>query len=231
MSILPPAAPPPALQAGGEIHHLSEVSFAHCCLHPRGEVASACSLTRRPWSWRWRLTHQKGAGSSVGGDGRGRDACKTSRDSHTGNSEAVETREPDGESRRLTAKADAKAVQQGRKKLGHFFSSRLQDRLFALPPATEPRKENAFAFLAFSVARGAATGTMATFARPVASSLAGINFDVYSDEDIKAISVKRIHNTPTLDSFNNPVPGGLYDPALGSWGDHVYVFSFPSFIL
>lgn len=34
--------------------------------------------------------------------------------------------------------------------------------------------------------------------------------------------MKRIHNTPTLDSFNNPVPGGLYDPALGSWGDHVY---------
>ncbi|KKK14769.1 hypothetical protein P175DRAFT_0522137 [Aspergillus ochraceoroseus IBT 24754] len=62
---------------------------------------------------------------------------------------------------------------------------------------------------------------MATFARPVASSISGIDFGVYSDEDIKAISVKRIHNTPTLDSFNNPVPGGLYDPALGAWGDHV----------
>ncbi|KAL4936371.1 hypothetical protein BDV06DRAFT_205199 [Aspergillus oleicola] len=62
---------------------------------------------------------------------------------------------------------------------------------------------------------------MATFARPVASQIAGINFDTYSDKDIKAISVKRIHNTPTLDSFNNPVPGGLYDPALGAWGDHV----------
>ncbi|KAL4996608.1 hypothetical protein BDV10DRAFT_108805 [Aspergillus recurvatus] len=62
---------------------------------------------------------------------------------------------------------------------------------------------------------------MATFARPVASAIAGINFDVYSDEDIKAISVKRIHNTPTLDSFNNPVPGGLYDTALGAWNDHV----------
>ncbi|KAF7168568.1 hypothetical protein CNMCM6106_003706 [Aspergillus hiratsukae] len=62
---------------------------------------------------------------------------------------------------------------------------------------------------------------MATFARPVASSISGIEFGVYSDEDIKSISVKRIHNTPTLDSFNNPVPGGLYDPALGAWGDHV----------
>lgn len=62
---------------------------------------------------------------------------------------------------------------------------------------------------------------MANFARPVASSIAGIDFGVYSNEDVKAISVKRIHNTPTLDSFNNPVPGGLYDPALGAWGDHV----------
>ncbi|KAL2823350.1 hypothetical protein BDW59DRAFT_97860 [Aspergillus cavernicola] len=62
---------------------------------------------------------------------------------------------------------------------------------------------------------------MATFARPVASSISGINFEVHSDEDIRAVSVKRIHNTPTLDSFNNPVPGGLYDPALGAWGDHV----------
>ncbi|KAL3468042.1 hypothetical protein BJX64DRAFT_83490 [Aspergillus heterothallicus] len=62
---------------------------------------------------------------------------------------------------------------------------------------------------------------MATFARPVASTIAGISFDAYADEDIKATSVKRIHNTPTLDSFNNPVPGGLYDPALGAWGDHV----------
>jgi DNA-directed RNA polymerase I subunit RPA1 len=65
--------------------------------------------------------------------------------------------------------------------------------------------------------------TMATFARPVASSIAGVEFTVYSDEEIKKLSVKRIHNTPTLDSFNNPVPGGLYDPAMGAWGDHVYV--------
>ncbi|KAJ9298020.1 hypothetical protein DTO271D3_1947 [Paecilomyces variotii] len=62
---------------------------------------------------------------------------------------------------------------------------------------------------------------MATFSKPVASSIAGIDFGVLSSEEIKAISVKRIHNTPTLDSFNNPVPGGLYDPALGAWGDHV----------
>lgn len=63
--------------------------------------------------------------------------------------------------------------------------------------------------------------TMATFARPVASTINGVDFNVYSEEEIKALSVKRIHNTPTLDSFNNPVPGGLQDPAMGAWGDHV----------
>ncbi|KAL1866279.1 hypothetical protein Plec18167_009119 [Paecilomyces lecythidis] len=62
---------------------------------------------------------------------------------------------------------------------------------------------------------------MATFTKPVASSIAGIDFGVLSSEEIRATSVKRIHNTPALDSFNNPVPGGLYDLALGAWGDHV----------
>ena len=63
---------------------------------------------------------------------------------------------------------------------------------------------------------------MASFTRPVASSIAGIDFGVLSNEEIKAVSVKRIYNTPSLDSFNNPVPGGLYDTALGAWGDHMY---------
>ena len=63
---------------------------------------------------------------------------------------------------------------------------------------------------------------MASFTKPVLSSIGGLEFGFLSNEDIKAVSVKRIHNTPTLDSFNNPVPGGLYDPALGAWEDHVY---------
>lgn len=63
---------------------------------------------------------------------------------------------------------------------------------------------------------------MASFTRPVDSSIAGIDFGVLSNEEIKAVSVKRIYNTPSLDSFNNPVPGGLYDTALGAWGDHMY---------
>ncbi|EEH40008.1 DNA-directed RNA polymerase I subunit RPA1 [Paracoccidioides lutzii Pb01] len=62
---------------------------------------------------------------------------------------------------------------------------------------------------------------MSSFARPVCSSIGEIDFGVLSDEEIKTISIKRIYNTPALDSLNNPVPGGLYDPALGAWGDHV----------
>lgn len=64
---------------------------------------------------------------------------------------------------------------------------------------------------------------MSSFAIPVSSSIGGIDFGVMSDEEIKAVSVKRIYNTPSLDSFNNPIPGGLYDAALGAWGDHMYV--------
>ncbi|EER42274.1 DNA-directed RNA polymerase I [Histoplasma capsulatum H143] len=62
---------------------------------------------------------------------------------------------------------------------------------------------------------------MASFTRPISSSIEGVDFRVLSNEEIKTISVKLIYNTPTLDSLNNPVPGGLYDPALGAWGDHI----------
>ncbi|KAI5291409.1 hypothetical protein KEM54_004944 [Ascosphaera aggregata] len=62
---------------------------------------------------------------------------------------------------------------------------------------------------------------MASFTRPVFSAIREVDFGFMTDEEIKRVSVKRIYNTPTLDSFNNPVPGGLYDPALGAWGDHI----------
>lgn len=67
---------------------------------------------------------------------------------------------------------------------------------------------------------------MASFTKPISSSIGEINFGFLLDEEISSVSVKRIYNTPTLDSLNNPVPGGLYDPALGSWGDHVYAIGF-----
>ncbi|KAK0706639.1 hypothetical protein B0T26DRAFT_756117 [Lasiosphaeria miniovina] len=56
-------------------------------------------------------------------------------------------------------------------------------------------------------------------AQPVASSLESVEFTLLTDDEIRAISVRRIENDSTFDTLLNPVPGGLYDPALGSWGD------------
>lgn len=52
-------------------------------------------------------------------------------------------------------------------------------------------------------------------ANPTLSTIANVHFGRLSAKDIEDISVRRIHVTPTFDSFQNPVPGGLYDPALG----------------
>ncbi|KXH42023.1 RNA polymerase Rpb1 [Colletotrichum nymphaeae SA-01] len=56
-------------------------------------------------------------------------------------------------------------------------------------------------------------------AQPISSSVETVEFTFLTEEEIKAISVKRIENDSTFDNLLNPVPGGLYDPALGSWGD------------
>lgn len=55
--------------------------------------------------------------------------------------------------------------------------------------------------------------------QPVSSAVESVEFSFLSAEEIRAISVRRIENDNTFDSLLNPVPGGLYDPALGSWGD------------
>lgn len=55
--------------------------------------------------------------------------------------------------------------------------------------------------------------------QPVSSSLESVEFHFLTPDEIRAISVKRIENDNTFDTLLNPVPGGLYDPALGSWGD------------
>ncbi len=57
--------------------------------------------------------------------------------------------------------------------------------------------------------------------QPVASAVESVEFTFLSTEEIRAISVRRIENENTFDTLLNPVPGGLYDPALGSWGDTV----------
>lgn len=56
-------------------------------------------------------------------------------------------------------------------------------------------------------------------AQPVSSEVDVVEFKFLSAEEIQAISVKRIENDSTFDNLLHPVHGGLYDPALGSWGD------------
>ncbi|KAI2473314.1 beta and beta-prime subunits of DNA dependent RNA-polymerase [Annulohypoxylon bovei var. microspora] len=57
--------------------------------------------------------------------------------------------------------------------------------------------------------------------QPISSAIDSVDFDFLTPTEIKAISVKRIENPTTFDSLLNPIPGGLYDPALGAWGDQV----------
>ncbi|KAG6360697.1 hypothetical protein INS49_011762 [Diaporthe citri] len=67
--------------------------------------------------------------------------------------------------------------------------------------------------------------------QPVSSSVDRVEFTFLTKEEIHAVSVKKIENDTTFDTLLNPVRGGLYDPALGSWGDsmreiHRYVCIF-----
>ncbi|KAI1636743.1 DNA-directed RNA polymerase-like protein [Biscogniauxia mediterranea] len=57
--------------------------------------------------------------------------------------------------------------------------------------------------------------------QPISSVVDSVDFDFLTPAEIKAISVKRIENPTTFDSLLNPIPGGLYDPALGAWGDSI----------
>jgi DNA-directed RNA polymerase I subunit RPA1 len=56
--------------------------------------------------------------------------------------------------------------------------------------------------------------------QPVSSSIGNVGFAFLSSEEIRALSVKRISNSTTFDTLLHPVPGGLYDPALGAYGDN-----------
>ena len=57
---------------------------------------------------------------------------------------------------------------------------------------------------------------------PVSSAIAGVSFNFLGAEEIKALSVKRISSSTTFDTLLHPVPGGLYDPALGAILDNPY---------
>ncbi|PMD35476.1 beta and beta-prime subunits of DNA dependent RNA-polymerase [Hyaloscypha variabilis F] len=56
--------------------------------------------------------------------------------------------------------------------------------------------------------------------QPVPSAISSVDFGFLGAAEIKALSVKRIENSTTFDTLLHPVPGGLYDPALGAWGDN-----------
>ena len=51
---------------------------------------------------------------------------------------------------------------------------------------------------------------------PLASGTSGLDWGRMPAEEIRKISVKRIHATPSLDTMLGAVAGGLYDPALGA---------------
>ena len=55
--------------------------------------------------------------------------------------------------------------------------------------------------------------------QPVSSSIAGVDFKFLSSSEIRSLSVKQIQNPTTFDTLLHPVPGGLYDTALGAFGD------------
>jgi len=57
--------------------------------------------------------------------------------------------------------------------------------------------------------------------QPVPSAIGSVDFGFLTPQEIKALSVKRIQNPITFDTLLHPVPEGLYDPALGAWGDNM----------
>jgi DNA-directed RNA polymerase I subunit RPA1 len=56
--------------------------------------------------------------------------------------------------------------------------------------------------------------------QPLAAAIESVDFSFLPSDEIKSLSVKRIQNSVTFDSLLHPVPEGLYDPALGAWGDN-----------
>ncbi|OAP56480.1 hypothetical protein AYL99_09659 [Fonsecaea erecta] len=57
---------------------------------------------------------------------------------------------------------------------------------------------------------------MAGYVKPIPAATGGLAFSRLQSDEIRKISVKRIHVTPALDSMFGPIPGGLHDPALGA---------------
>lgn len=56
--------------------------------------------------------------------------------------------------------------------------------------------------------------------QPMGSQLSGVSFGFLTSKDIRSLSARRITNSSTFDTLLNPVPGGLYTPELGQFGDN-----------
>ncbi|KAI9736640.1 MAG: hypothetical protein M1834_000844 [Cirrosporium novae-zelandiae] len=56
--------------------------------------------------------------------------------------------------------------------------------------------------------------------KPVSSAISSVGFGYLTADEIKATSVKQIHSATTFDTLHLPIPGGLYDPALGAWEEY-----------
>jgi hypothetical protein len=61
--------------------------------------------------------------------------------------------------------------------------------------------------------------------QPIPSAIGSVDFTFLTSTEIKSLSVKRIQNATTFDTLLHPIPGGLYDPALGAFGDNRYAHS------
>ncbi len=51
--------------------------------------------------------------------------------------------------------------------------------------------------------------------RVLTKHVSGAAFSFYSADEVRALSVKRVTNALAFDQLKQPVPSGLYDPALG----------------
>eukprot|EP00729_Bicosta_minor_P021889 gene21889-6495_t len=48
-----------------------------------------------------------------------------------------------------------------------------------------------------------------------AHKVCGVSFSAYTEDEIRNLSIKTLHNPDSFDMMGHPMSGGLYDPAMG----------------
>lgn len=104
--------------------------------------------------------------------------------------------------------------------LANFFLARK-----IVPAASTPLAAAARRLLTCNGSRAEARGCPHTLdkmntSQGVDAQINGVEFGLFSADDIRTLSVKRITNPTTFDSLLHPVPGGLHDPSLGAFLDN-----------